>query len=90
MKIIVGKKYKVKSWEKMERQYGLTRYGYIDTPACFVSEMKKFCGKVVTITKNFSWYRIEEDKGRFAWDECMFEPFENSIEYYIEKRKNNG
>lgn len=90
MKIIVGKKYKVKSWEKMERQYGKTSEGYIPTPACFVPEMKKYCEKVVAISKKIIWYRIEEDKGHFAWDECMFEPSEDSIEYYIEKRKSNG
>ena len=41
----------VKSWEEMERKYGLTRSGYINTYAVFTEEMKVFCGKTGTIVR---------------------------------------
>ena len=41
----------VKSWEGMERRYGLTRSGYINTYAVFTEEMKVFCGKSGTIVR---------------------------------------
>lgn len=75
MKIEVGKRYRVKSWERMVEEYGY-EFGttnVIDTPAKFVKEMEEFCGTIVTIkNKDSGFYDIKE--GEFLWDECMLLP----------------
>lgn len=49
--------------------------GFVDCPSGFMAPMAEFCGKVVTIAKVFkkdSYYKIEEDKGRWCWDDEVF------------------
>lgn len=75
-KFKVGDKVRVCSWESMEKEYGSDE-GYIQIPCVFVSAMRKYCGKVVTIrfVSNTGRYLIEEDNG-YGWvfSEQMFEP----------------
>ena len=55
---------KVRSWESMEKEYGLDKDGDIDPKSlisCFYAEMKHLCGKVIDIyASQFEcWYIIE-------------------------------
>lgn len=48
---LVGDKIRIKSWEKMKLQYGMSRGGqYIECEGGFTEEMKSLCGKISTIT----------------------------------------
>ena len=51
MKFKVGDKVKIKSWEEMEKEFGLNCNGNINCNSCFTDGMKKFCGAVATIRK---------------------------------------
>ena len=52
MKYNVGDRVVIKTWEALEKQYGLDSVGDIELHPC-VNEMymKKYCGYVVTISK---------------------------------------
>lgn len=67
MKLKVGDKVRVKESLKNNMRYGTNT---------FVSDMSKYKGQVVTITKcmSFGEYRIEEDDERWNWTKEMFEP----------------
>ena len=54
MKYKVGDKVKVRTWEDMEKEFGLNQNGYIDCDAAFVTDMKEYCGKIVTIAKIYT------------------------------------
>lgn len=85
----IGKKYIVKSWDSLAKEYGLNCCGDIKTPAIFMNDMKKFCGQEVTIKSHhiLDLYRIKEDNGFYLWEQCMLLR-KDSIEYLIEKEKN--
>ena len=75
MKYNVGDKVVIKTWETLEKQYGLDSVGDIELHPC-VNEMymKKYCGYVVTISKvrNMA-YDIVEDNGKWYWTDDMIE-----------------
>lgn len=57
-------------------------YGNVNVPCCFVSEMSKYCGKVVTIRYvNLRSYGIEESYS-FSWSDEMFEGFAEEMYAY--------
>lgn len=74
----IGDVVTVKTWEEMEKEYGLIYYPEIGSYIClenydFISEMKKFCGIKVTITEILDdCYRIKEDNGTYGWTDLMF------------------
>ena len=74
MKFKVGDKVKVRSWESMEAEFGLD-YNAIDNPGhYFVEDMKRYCGKYVTISDcHRNYYNIKEDNERYSWTNTMFE-----------------
>lgn len=72
MKYKVGDKVRVRSWESMEKEFGLTDGGNIKVKYAFAKEMEKYCGKLVTISSNNGCYRIKEDSGEYIWDDDMF------------------
>lgn len=41
----------IKSWDEMEKEFGLTEYGHINCRNKFIKEMRPFCGKVLTISE---------------------------------------
>lgn len=93
MKIEIGKKYLVKSWEEMEKEYGLDEFGYINVPASFVPSMRRFCKTIVTIKGiGMPWYNIIEDNDEFFWSKEMLKeiPDKRTIKFYLEKRIKNG
>lgn len=50
-KFKIGDKIVFKSWEQMEKQYGLTPKGNIPTEATFAKDMKYLCGAKAVITR---------------------------------------
>lgn len=50
MKFKVGDKARIRSWENMEKEFGLNLWGDINCPVLFVKGMKKYCGTIQTIT----------------------------------------
>lgn len=88
-KFKVGDKVTVRSWESMERQYGLDYIGSIAVTCSFVKEMKKYCGRTVTISRvNTISYNIKEDNGRYNWSEGMFETSRATGTIVIYKKDN--
>lgn len=72
MKYNIGDKVRIRSWDDMQKEYGLDRDGDIKTPICFVSSMKQYCGKIMTIAKvDTVHYYMEEDKGEWSWCDEM-------------------
>ena len=71
----VGEKRTVRSWEDMEKEYGLDVVGDIMVRGCFSKEMNKFCGDEVTIKHVYGngMASIEEDSCYLRSPE-MFEP----------------
>lgn len=82
MKVKVGQKYKVQSWESMKRKFGSRHISslneYIDCCASFVGSMRKYCGSIVTIEYIHDWnsnfFDIKEDDGAFTWSTDMVMP----------------
>lgn len=65
-----GDKVRVRSWEDMEKEYGLDKDGDIMVEGCFLKIMKKFCGNEVTIARVYDSgvISINED------DSCLWSP----------------
>lgn len=72
MKYKVGDRVKVIEFERFKNK--LNSCGCFSNGRCFTADMKKYCGKVVTIKEvESSWYKIHEDEGGWHWDDNMFE-----------------
>jgi len=86
-KFKIGDKVKVRSWDDMEKEYGINAWGNIDVRCGFTPEMKRFCGKVVTI-KSISTsgraYRIKEDAEAYYWSDGMFKSEHEMIVVYAD------
>lgn len=50
MKFKVGDKVKIKSWEEMEKEFGLLPNGSINCNFGFIREMEEYCGATATIS----------------------------------------
>ena len=89
MKYKVRDKVKVRTWEDMEKEYGLNSCGSIACDRSFTNKMKEYCGKYVTITSAGFWYKIEEDDGYWQWTDDMFENKTNkpSNKFFFKKDK---
>lgn len=75
----VGQKYKVRSWDDMERKFGIAEeIGeiYIPCMGAFMLSMKKYCGTIVTVASTdwSSLFRVQEDEGKFSWSIDMVKP----------------
>lgn len=81
MKYNVGDKVRVRQWDDMVKEFGFfdDLKKDIDIPGCtFVNNMKKFCGRVVTISSSTiscgnDIYTIKEDDQIWYWTDDMFE-----------------
>ena len=73
----IGDVVTVKTWEEMEKEYGLIYYPEIGECISmpnydFVDDMKKFCNKNVTIAEVLDdCYRIKEDSRTYGWTDLM-------------------
>lgn len=97
----VGQKVRVKSWDQMAKEYGVTD-GTINTPSSFIPDMRCFCGKIYKIKAIYdpvhNIYDLEtitgdEDEDKellyFSWDEVMLIPFTGKLEIMIKERRKN-
>ena len=76
MKYKVGDRVRVRDWDDMKKEYGLDRDGDINIRPCFATGMKKFCGKIVTITgADGENYHIEGDNECWFFTDKMFEGY---------------
>ena len=81
MKYKVGDKVKIRKWDDMVSEFDVDASGDIELPGIFfTNEMKKFCGKIVTIQERCvdldddECYRILEDtEHEFNFSDDMFE-----------------
>lgn len=64
-----GDKVKIRTWEDMEKQYGLDRDRDINTPLySVVRSMKKYCGTIVTVKRIGSeYFVITNDVHKYSW-----------------------
>lgn len=75
----IGQKYRVRSWDDMEREFGVAEGIFEIYVACegdFMLSMKKYCGTIVTVA-GIIWndiFTIQEDKGKFIWSIDMVKP----------------
>lgn len=92
----IGQKVRIKSWKRMEREYGLAENGNIKVPSSFTKEMAQFCGRIYTIksidkrnSRYISYNFLEGGSTRlYYWDEEMLEPLK--LRVLIERRKNGN
>lgn len=78
MRFKVGDKVVVREWDDMKREFGSDERGIL-TPVIFTSEMKTFCGRILTIKDAFDGakhYTVEGRRFRFSEESLM--PFEFS------------
>lgn len=98
LKIKVGDKVKIRSWESMEKEFGLDTDGDIGAPTCFVQGMRKFCGQTVTVKEiglaegdffieedNRGYYFVEEFVESIVTDEHS-EPDQKKHKYKVGDR----
>lgn len=76
----VGDRIRIKSWEQMEKEYGLDESGHIDIMPYFVTGMKNLCGKeaiIKSIESKNEFTKLEDlvDHSTYFWNFCskMFE-----------------
>jgi hypothetical protein len=90
MKYKVGDKVKVRSWEDMEKEYGVDSGGFILAGTVyFSSDMRKFCGKRVTIRiviPEESAYFVKGDMEDYWFTDAMLEG--NSANTLFDKELN--
>lgn len=81
----IGDKVKIRTWESMEKEFDTDRDGDIPCRGYFVTDMKKYCGKVFTIKEVFrsGWYRLGGGDGVCGWkfSEDMFE--DNVVKFKV-------
>ena len=58
-KFKVGDRVRVREWEDMEREFGLTKYGSIRVVLPFLPQMHHLCGNTATVIKVHSKINIE-------------------------------
>jgi hypothetical protein len=79
MKYKVGDKVKVRSWNDMEKEFGLNEYGDINNKCLlFAEQMKEWCGKTVTISNVYEGHYIIKEGG-WQWTDDMFEDINNEF-----------
>lgn len=73
MKYQVGDKARVRQWEEMAEEFGLTIDGLIKTGNWYFNDMMRvFCGKELEIIERCEDYYITKGNG-YRWSDSMFE-----------------
>lgn len=83
-----GDKVRLRTWEDMEKQYGLHEIGCIETRHYVVESMRHYCGRVVTVSlvnEEAEYLRIEDDSNCWAWSFCTIEEVYPKEEDKMEK-----
>ena len=67
---MVGDRVVIKTWEQMETEYGVDKFGVIYCKNSFVKGMRNLCGKKATITKKDGeriWLTFDDKKTDSGW-----------------------
>lgn len=76
MKFKVGDKVKVREWDDMAREFEVGKNNSIQTPVMpFVDDMKMFCGRQCSITKEYSGF-YQLDCSRYYFTDDMLKMYE--------------
>ena len=63
MKYKVGDKVRIKTWEEMEKEFGVDRAGDIKITPSFLADMNEYTGEILTIEKvEEDYYLMKEDE----------------------------
>ena len=75
----VGDVVRIRQWDDMAAEYGTDECDNIPCPGYFVRDMKKFCGREVTLTDIYpSGAVILSDRlGGWSYTTAMLEPIED-------------
>ena len=68
---MVGDRVVIKTWEQMETEYGVDKFGYIKCKTWFVKGMRNLCGKKATITKKDEekiWLTFDDINADIGWN----------------------
>lgn len=72
MRYKVGDKVKVREWDDMIVEFGTDEDGDIKCRLFFIADMKKYCGKEMTVSRvSVGYYTLEEDEEVFGWSDDM-------------------
>ena len=74
---------KVRQWDDMKREFGVSLDGAIDCCKKFTGNMREYCGETIKITKNME--KKFNEYGYFYYEGCMFstdilEPYEEELD----------
>lgn len=67
---MVGDRVVIKTWEQMETEYGVDKFGIINCEKSFVKRMRNLCGKKATITRKDEekiWLTFDDKKADNNW-----------------------
>lgn len=82
--VVVGKTYRIRQWDDMEKEFGLSETGSIKcNPIRFVKEMKRLCGKKCVVRQKVEervYIDIEDSAESNLWNYTadMIEPIEKN------------
>ena len=78
-KFKVGELVRIRQWDDMEKEFGLTMLGSISCQCCFTDEMKPLCGKYAEITRldgslvELKFFNCEKEGKRWSYSTDMIE-----------------
>lgn len=85
----VGDRVRIKSWEQMEKEYGLDAAGDIKCKCAFVKSMRKYCGSTLTISEIASADTMDMQGSMYSFStdmiECKVEDEPEKPTYYSGK-----
>ena len=81
--IKAGNIVKIRQWDDMKREFGVSLDGAIDCFKKFTGNMREYCGETIKITKNME--KKFNEYGYFYYEGCMFstdmlEPYEEELD----------
>lgn len=89
MKYKVGDIVKVRQWEDMVKEYGLTDWDSIHSEAgadSFVSDMQAFCGTYLAINLITTSGRYRCEGNEWSWEDWMFEDMPSPSEFVMDSK----
>lgn len=81
--VVVGKTYRIRQWDDMEKEFGLTESGSINCKLFFTKEMKHLCGKKCIVNDKWAeniYIDIEDSAESSVWNYTadMIEPIKEN------------
>ena len=74
---------KIRQWDDMKKEYGISLDGAIDCFKKFTGNMREYCGETIRINENME--KKFNEYGYFYYEGCMFstdmlEPYEEELD----------